>query len=70
MDVKTRGNKVKTPNGATLGERIMISGSPGLRYKAAKKEDILTPEQIVECITGVPVLKIIYCNEPEFTGAV
>lgn len=56
--------KIKTPRGATLGKPTIIDGRPGLHYKSGKKEDDLTPEQLVECVTGQKVLKIIY-HTPE-----
>lgn len=54
---------VRTPNGACLGVRIMIDGKTGVRYKAGKKVEDLLPEQVVECIAGVPVDHIVYKNE-------
>lgn len=63
------GHKVRefsdiiTPQGAFLGKRIMINGSPGIHYKAAKRTDDMKPEQVVECITGAKVKKIEYENE-------
>lgn len=54
---------VRTPKGACLGIRVMINGRTGLRYKAGKKVDELFPEQIVECISGMPVDYIVYKNE-------
>lgn len=56
-------NDVITPNGAYLGTRIMINGSPGLHYKAANRTDDMTPEVVVECITGAKVKRIEYDNE-------
>lgn len=53
----------KTPAGATLGRKIIINGDPGLHYKAGKKEDDLTMEQLVECASGRKVRSIIY--EPQ-----
>lgn len=50
----------RTPNGATLGERISIDGKPGLHYKAGRKEADLTPEMLVECVTGKKVARILY----------
>lgn len=54
---------VRTPNGACLGVRIMINGKTGVRYKAGKKVEDLLPEQVVECIVGVPVDHVVYKNE-------
>ena len=42
-----KSNMAKSPNGATLGERITIRGGYGLHYKAGKKQDDLTVEQLV-----------------------
>lgn len=53
----------RTPKGATLGERISIGGKPGLHYKAGRKEDDLTPEMLVECVTGRKVAYILYRYE-------
>ena len=53
-------NDVFTPRGAYLGTRVMIDGRPGLHYKAASKTDDMTPETVVECITGARVKKIEY----------
>lgn len=62
-----RKNIIKTPRGATLGDPIIINGGPGLHYKAGKKQDDMTPEQVVECITHRKVLKIVYAaQEPEY----
>ena len=47
-----KSNMAKSPNGATLGERITIRGGYGLHYKAGKKQDDLTVEQLVECVSG------------------
>ena len=58
-------NDIMTPRGAFLGTRIMIKGSPGLHYKAANRTDDMTPEQVVECITGAKVKKIEYDNDSE-----
>ena len=55
-----RGNKVRTPGGACLGERVMIDGKLGIRYKAGRLEEDLLPEQLAECISGVPVERIVY----------
>lgn len=52
--------KIKTPNGAMLGKSIIIDGKPGLHYKSGKTEEDLTPEQIVECVTGKKVVAIVY----------
>ena len=41
----------------------MIDGKTGVRYKAGKKVEDLLPEQVVECIAGVPVDHIVYKNE-------
>lgn len=56
----SRLKSIMTPKGAKLGESTMIDGQPGLHYKAGKKEDDLTPEQVVECITNRKVMKIVY----------
>lgn len=56
-------NVVKTPGGAKLGDRIMIDGSVGLHYKSAKSEEDLTVEQMVECVSGCKVDRIIYKDE-------
>lgn len=62
-----RKKPIKTPRGATLGDPIIINGGPGIRYKAGKKQDDMTPEQVVECITHRKVLKIVYAaQEPEY----
>lgn len=50
-------DKVETPNGARLGIRKYIDGKIYLHYKAAGTEDLLTPEQVVECI--LPLLNRI-----------
>ena len=51
---------VRTPNGACLGFRIIIQGKIGLRYKAGKTVEDLLPEEIIECIAGIPVDHIVY----------
>ncbi len=58
-------NVVKTPGGAKLGDRIMIDGSVGLHYKSAKTEEDLTVEQVVECVSGCKVDRIIYKIEDD-----
>lgn len=53
-------NMAKTPGGATLGEKIKINGCPGIHYKAGKREEDLTMEQLVECASGMKVKVIVY----------
>lgn len=55
--------KIKTPKGAMLGNPTLIDGKPGLHYKAGKTEEDLTPEQLVECVTGKKVVRIIYQSQ-------
>lgn len=55
--------KIKTPKGAMLGNPIIIDGKPGLHYKSGKTEEDLTPEQLVECVTGKKVVRIIYQSQ-------
>ena len=57
-----KSNMAKSPNGATLGERITIRGG---YYKAGKKQDDLTVEQLVECVSGRKVKEIIYFPQSE-----
>lgn len=60
-----KSNMAKSPNGATLGERITIRDGYGLHYKAGKKQDDLTVEQLVECVSGRKVKEIIYFPQSE-----
>lgn len=53
---------IRTNSGIKLGYLIPIDGRRGVRVKQGGKEEDLLPEQIVECITGKSVKKIIYNN--------
>ena len=53
---------VKTPHGLKLGTRVCKDGKSGLRYKQGKNYEILTIQELVECIVGYRVKLTI---EPE-----
>lgn len=55
---------IRTPGGACLGERILIDGRMGIRYKAGRQQEDLLPEEIMECICGVPVDHIVFKTPP------
>ena len=63
MSRKATRRKVKSPRGAMMGESIIQEGRMCLMIKSAKTYDVITPEEAVEAITGVPVKEIIY-DEP------
>ena len=48
-------NCIKTPKGLTLGKRVIKHGK-----KCKSKTDVMTPETVVEQITGHKVKEIIY----------
>ena len=53
---------IRTPGGACLGERVLIDGRMGMRAlinREFQQEDLL-PEEIMECICGVPVDHIVF----------
>ena len=52
--------RIHTKAGICLGEPIPIAGKRGVHMKQGKKEEDLLPEDIVECITGKKVVKIIF----------
>ena len=51
---------IKTPKGLTLGRRVLKHGKTCMEYKCRGKTDVMTPEAVVERITGHKVKKIIY----------
>ena len=55
-------NCVKTPKGLMLGKRVLKHGRTCLEYKCKAKTDVMTPEAVVESITGIKVKEIIYEN--------
>lgn len=56
-------NIVRTPGGIHLGDRVPIKGKRGVHIHQGNKEEDLLPEQIVECITGRNVARIVYSDE-------
>lgn len=63
MPMEKSKNIIRTPGGIHLGERVPIRGKRGVHIHQGKREEDLLPEQIVECITGRNVEKIVYCDE-------
>ena len=57
-------NVVRTPSGIRLGDRVNVNGRKGLRVSHKGREDVLLPEELIESITGLPVEKIIFRNQP------
>lgn len=53
-------NCIKTPKGLTLGKRVIKHGKTCIEYKCKSKTDVMTPEIVVEQITGHKVKEIIY----------
>ncbi len=53
-------NCIRTPKGLTLGKRVMKHGQTCIEYKCKSKTDVMTPETVVEQITGHKVKKIVY----------
>lgn len=53
-------DKIKTPSGLTMGKRVMKHGKLCMEYKRKDHTDVMTPETVVERITGVKVKAIIY----------
>ncbi len=53
-------NCIKTPKGLTLGKRVLKHGKTCIEYKCKSKTDVMTPETVVEQITGHKVKEIIY----------
>ena len=51
---------IKTPKGLTLGKRVLKHGKTCMEYKCKTKTDVMTPEVVVERITGHKVKQIIY----------
>ena len=58
---------IRTPSGICLGDGVPIEGKRGVHIQQGGKTEDLLPEQIVECITGRNVQRIIYEDE---SGAV
>ncbi|MCD8107062.1 MAG: hypothetical protein LUE20_03740 [Oscillospiraceae bacterium] len=50
----------RTPGGMNLGERVIVNGEWMLRHKGTKRYEYLSPEIIVECISGRKVDHIVY----------
>lgn len=53
-------NCIRTPKGLTLGKRVLKHGQTCIEYKCKSKTDVMTPETVVEQITGHKVKKIVY----------
>ncbi len=56
----SESDKIKTPSGLTMGKRVMKHGKPCMEYRREGRADVMTPETVVERITGVKVKAIIY----------
>ena len=50
----------RTPGGANLGEGVMRNGDWCLKHKDGNRYEELSPETVVECISGRKVDRIIY----------
>ena len=50
----------RTPGGMNLGERVIVNGKWMLHHKGIKRYEDLSPEIIVECISGRKVDHIVY----------
>ncbi|MBR1815062.1 MAG: hypothetical protein IJ773_14815 [Lachnospiraceae bacterium] len=53
-------NEILSPKGLKMGTRFNKDGKTMVHYKVNKKYDDMTPEVVVECITGLKVKEIIY----------
>jgi hypothetical protein len=61
----SEADKIKTPSGLTMGKRVMKHGKPCMEYRREGHTDVMTPEVVVERITGVKVKAIIYEADEE-----
>ena len=64
----SRPKPIRTKGGINLGDPIPINGKRGVHMKQGKKEEDLLPEDIVECITGRPVERIIFKDDVDPPG--
>ena len=51
-----------------LGERVYVNGHYYMRSKSGKKYDVVSPQQVVELITGCKVKQIVYENKADIAG--
>ena len=61
-------SKIVTSKGVMLGERVYVNGNCYMRSKSGKKFDVVSPQQVVELITGCKVKQIVYENKADISG--
>ena len=61
-------SKIVTSKGVMLGERVYVNGNCYMRSKSGKKFDVVSPQQVVELITGGKVKQIVYENKADIAG--
>ena len=52
--------EIRSPKGVRLGDRVPVNGKCGIHVKQGKREDTLSVEQYVECVTGRKVIQITF----------
>ena len=61
-------SKIVTSKGVMLGERVYVNGHYYMRSNSGKKYDVVSPQQVVELITGCKVKQIVYENKADIAG--
>lgn len=54
---------IRTPNGLLIGKRRKQGGKTFIEYKVGNKYEMITVEELIECITGVKLKGIIVIPE-------